>query len=299
MKLLEHNLNKNLPNFEGSRIILTHKYISAKDDILFKKMKILSDKYWDLDLFDRENNTEFFEDKKELMKIGQEIFDNFKLKTKYIKSFIDVCAAPGVYSTLILNNLSNVNGIGISLPTEEGGVSLDIDDKRYKIIYKNILTLKSKDYFVKKIDLGIASCVSYQFDAKKAYFLNLELIITSIKLILKNLKSNGHIIINLTIKNINLAFNIINLLNTMFNKFKLWKSKNIWERKKTFYYFGYNFKNNFDITIFENLEKKIKNNYDHINNYFLGSTENYDNIYKQMKNIYKIRINALKKLNKN
>ena len=265
-----------------------------KKDKVYIKMKTLNDKYWNLEFFDRSNaDINFVENEKELIKIGKEIFNTFNIQN--INYFLDICAAPGIYSTIILKKFNNSTGLGISLPIDQGGVPFKINNKRYQIIYKNILNLTN--FKIKnKIDFGIASCVSYKYNVQAAYFLNLQLIVQSLILLLQNLNTNGHIIINLTMKNINFAFNIIHLLNTMFKNFKLWKSQTIWTTKKTFYYFGYYFKNNFNLKIFEDLKKRIENNKDIINYQFIGSLDSYNKINKQMQNIYNIRIKAWKQL---
>jgi 23S rRNA U2552 (ribose-2'-O)-methylase RlmE/FtsJ len=270
--------------------------IYAKKDKLFQKMKYLCDTYWELDKFDREEETKFFENEKELKNIGKQIFKNFNIKNINIEKFIDVCSAPGIYSKILLKKFTNSIGYGISLPINEGGIPFIINNERFNIIYKNIMDENYNLSINDKLDLGIGSCVSYTFDAKNAYFLNLDLIFKSLILILSNLKPNGNLIINLTIKNIDLAFNIINILNNMFSSFKLWKSSTIWVTKKTFYYFGYNFKNNFKEDILLDLIKRIRNNNDNINNQFIGTLKNYKKIYNQMKHIYNIRINAWEKL---
>jgi hypothetical protein len=274
--------------------------IDANKDKLFNKMKNLSRNNWKLDVFNREDNKIFIENEDELYKIGIEIFDNFNLKNINIKLFADICSAPGMYSKILLNTFNKTIGIGISLPIEQGGVPFSFHDTRYKTFYKNIL---DKNYKLElnedknlKLDLGMASCVSYQFDSKNAFFLNIELIIKSLMLILPNLKKGGSLIINLTMKNINIAFNIINILAKSFNTFKLWKSQNIWETKNTFYFFGYEFNNNYDPNIFSKLLESIKYKHEPINNYFLGNIHEYNLIYKQMKNIYIIKIKAWEKL---
>jgi hypothetical protein len=272
---------------------MKNNFISAKNDNLFRKMKHIGDKYWELDKFEREVNTDFFEDNEDLEIIGNEILSHFNIKNP--KIFLDVCAAPGIYSKLFLNNFNKLIGYGISLPTDEGGVPFIINDDRFNIIYKNILDKEFNLSLNKKIDFGIASCVSYKYDAKTSYFLNMELIIKSLIIILENLKKNGNLIINLTMKNIDLAFNIIKILNTMFLKFKLWKSKTIWATKKTFYYFGYKFKKN-NKDMLENIVERVKHDKDSINNQFLGDYQEYLKIYNQMKNIYKIKIHAWEKL---
>jgi 23S rRNA U2552 (ribose-2'-O)-methylase RlmE/FtsJ len=292
-------------NSFNNRRYINNKKIIAHKDKLFRKMKYLGDTYWHLEPFERESNTKFIENNEELYKIGHEILEN--IKNIKINNFVDICSAPGIYSELILNNFDNTYGIGISLPVQDGGIPFapfNINNKKFKAIYENImkpdykleLNKIYKNKKISKIDFGMASCVSYEYDAKNAYFLNLDLIIKSLILILSNLKKNGNLIINLTIKNIDLAFNIINLLNHLFNKFKLWKSETVWTTKKTFYYFGYGFKNNFNVKFFNDLYQKIRNDKDPVNNEFLGSEIEYNKIYKQMKYIYLIRIKAWHKL---
>lgn len=272
--------------------------IEAKKDKLFNKMKYLSKKYWKLDTFERSQDDKFIEDEKELSSVGIEIFDNFGLADKNIKLFADICSAPGMYSKIILDSYEKTTGIGISLPIEEGGVPYTFKDPRYKIFYKNIL---DKSYKLElndplKLDLGLASCVSYQHDAKNSFYLNLELIFKSLMLILPNLKNEGNLIINLTIKNVELAFNIVNILHPMFNTFKLWKSSNIWSTKNTFYFFGYGFKDNYSSETFSNMLEMIKYKHSPINDHFTGTIEEYNTIYDQMKKIYETRIKAWKSL---
>jgi len=274
--------------------------IEAKKDKLFNKMKYLANKNWKLDTFEREQDNKFVEDEVQLQKVGQEIFDSFGLKKYNVKLFADICSAPGMYSNIVLDTWSKTTGIGISLPIEEGGVPYTINNSRYKIFYKNIL---DKTYKLElnedknlKLDLGIASCVGYQYDAKNAFFLNMELIVKSLMLIFPNLKKGGNLIINMTIKNVELSFNIVNILAKLFKNFKLWKSPNVWATKNTFYFFGYDFKDNYESEILVNLIESIKVNNNLVNNQFIGTKEEYDKIYQQMKSVYITRIKAWEEL---
>lgn len=272
--------------------------IEAKKDKLFGKMKYLSKKYWKLDTFEREQDDKFIENSEELEKVGKEIFDNFGLKKSNVKLFADICSAPGMYSKIILDTFDKTTGIGVSLPVEEGGVPFTITNTRYKTFYKNIL---EKNYRLElaeplKLDLGLASCVSYQHDASNAFFLNMQLILKSLNLILPNLKKGGHLIINMTIKNVELAFNLVNILSKNFDNYKLWKSSNVWATKNTFYFFGYGFKNSYNPEILNDVLERIKYDHDPINNNFEGTKEDYNQIYKQMKNVYITRIVAWEKL---
>ena len=275
--------------------------IEAKKDKIFNKMKYLSKKNWKLDTFEREQEDKFIEDENQLTKVGQEIFDNFGLDKSNVKLFADICSAPGMYSKIILDKFNKTTGIGVSLPVEEGGVQYTISDSRYKIFYKNILdkTYKLELADPLKLDLGLASCVSYQHDAKNAFYLNMQLILKSLMIIFPNLKSGGNLIINLTIKNVELAFNIVNTLSFLFTNFKLWKSPTVWATKNTFYFFGYGFKENYSPEILSEILEKIKYEHEPINNQFIGTNNEYKKIYNQMKNIYIVRIKAWEKLIEN
>ena len=96
-------------------------------------------------------------------------------------------------------------------------------------------------------------------------------------------------------KNINICFNIIHILQSYFQEFKLWKSENVWQYQNTFYFFGYKFKNNYDDEL-----NKIKHNLDNFDSdmyhTFIGDFKSYKDINKKMNEIYKVRINAYQNL---
>lgn len=270
--------------------------IEAKKDKLFGKMLYLHKKFRHLDIFEREQDDKFVEDSSQLTKVGNEIFHNFGLEKTDIKLFADICSAPGMYSKIVLDKFKTTIGIGVSLPVEEGGVPYELKDSRYKIFYKNIL---DKNYKLElnqdknlKLDLGMASCVSYQHDVKNSFLFNVELIIKSLMLLLPNLKTGGNLIINMTMKNIELAFNMVHMLSELFNSFKLWKSPNVWATKNTFYFFGYGFKQNYNPDVFTDLIERIKFDNDPINRQFLGTNEDYEQIYNKMRHIYLVKIRA-------
>ena len=72
-----------------------------------------------------------------------------------------------------------------------------------------------------------------------------------------------------------------------FKEIKLWKSKNIWATKNTFYIFCYGFKkdNYKEININNDEDSDFNRKYMNLNN-------NFNIINKLMQDIYKIRINA-------
>jgi hypothetical protein len=261
-------------------------------------MKNLARKNYKLDSFDRVKEGKFIEDNEELQKVGEEIINNFignkKLKINF---FADICAAPGNYSKIILDKFDVVTGIGISLAPEDGGVEFEIDDKKYKTLYKNILDKKYRLEIPEKLDLGMASCVSYQNDAKLANRLNIELIVKSIYLLLPNFKSGSNLIVNLTMKNIHLAFNLVNILRKYFKSIKLWKSHSVWGTKNTFYFFGYDFIENNNIADELNeLYDKVKDEKNSIYEKFIGNNNDYNIVNSIMRTIYQVRIDVWKKL---
>ena len=264
-------------------------------------MKNLARKNYKLDSFERVNEGKFIENNEELKKVGEEIILNFSKDAKLkIHFFADICAAPGNYSQIVLDKFDVKTGIGISLPPEEGGVEFEIENSKFKKIYKNILDKKYRLEIPEKLDLGMASCVSYQNDAKLANKLNLQLIIKSIYLLLPNFKSGSSLIVNMSMKNIYVAFNLVNIIGKYFNKVKLWKSSNVWGTKNTFYFFGYDFIENEKISDELNkLFSLVDNEKNDIYNKFIGTSNEFEKINKMMKTIYHVRIDVWKKLIEN
>jgi hypothetical protein len=247
--------------------------------------------------FKRIQDKKFVEDENELTKVGKEMFDSFDTKLRDI-FFLDICGAPGMYSQILIDK--NASGIGISLPPEKGGVTFNVNQNsnKYKFYYKDIL---EKEYKIelknklkeKEFNLGLASCVSY-IDTKDSHSLNLELILTSMNLILEHLQNNGDMIINLTMKNIYTCFNILDLILEQFDYIKLWKSSTVWADKYTFYVFCYNYNKSKKINMLDYINK-VKNYKEDFNNKYMGHNYNYDKINKMMNDIYIVRINALLK----
>ena len=241
----------------------------------------------------------FVEDNKELEIIGRDIFKNFNLENKEIKFFIDVCAASGIYSNIILEKKKGAVGVGISLPVDQGGVEFNIkSDSKYKIFYKDILKKNYKLELPKKADFGIASCITYIIlnNPKEVVKLNLKLITKSSMLILSQLKKGGSFIVNLTMKSIHSTFNLINILSKYFKSYKLWKSDNVWQYTNTFYFFGYDFKGDINRNL-EQFKNELESKHSNILYKFKGSNKEYLQINNKMNNIYKVRINAIKRLN--
>jgi hypothetical protein len=262
--------------------------MDPKKNHIFEIMRYITSKYYYINKFDRLNNSQFVEDEKELSEIGKEIFINFEKKLEKI-FFIDICGAPGMYSKYLIEN-NNASGIGISLPPEKGGTKFTFESTKYKCFYKDILDKKYKIELnnSKTINLGLASCVSY-IDTSESHKLNLELILTSMNIILDNLSNNGDMIINLTMKNIYTCFNILDLILEQFDSIKLWKSLNVWDTKNTFYVFCYGFNKEKKIDM-SNYIDKIKDDRHPFNNNYLG--KNYTKINTMMNDIYMVRINA-------
>jgi 23S rRNA U2552 (ribose-2'-O)-methylase RlmE/FtsJ len=269
---------------------------NPKKTSLWNVMKNISSTYYYLDKFERTKDNKFIENSDELTYIGKEIFNNFEFRHSINSNnnlfFIDICGAPGMYSKILVEDKGG-HGIGISLPPEKGGVEFTFKNDKYKIYYKDILEKKYKvEINNKELDLGLASCVSYIEDSKNAHTLNMELILTSMNIILDTLKKDGDMIINMSMKNIFTCFNIIELLLKQFNNIKLWKSENVWATKNTFYIFCYGYNNNkIDMSTYI---QELKNETSDFNTKYVGN--NFKKIVTMMNKIYMIRINAWLKL---
>lgn len=277
--------------------------MNPKKNKLWIEMKNMVKKHYQKINFERLSDEKFVENNDELEIIGEEIVNILKKHISNKKIFFaDVCGAPGNYSKLIFKSFK-ATGLGISLPPEKGGVEFEMDGfDKYKIFYRDIL---EKDYDMdipKKLNLGIASCVSYQIKNTNAYQLNLKLILTSLILLLNNLEENGDLVINLTIKNINFAFNIVFILGKLFKTSSIWKSKKIWADKNTFYFFGFGYKENkkYIQKIKEFLVILEDDNFMK-NIYFrrlLMNKSNFNIINNMMNNIYQVKIDYFKKFSK-
>lgn len=268
--------------------------MNPKNNKLWIIMKSIINKYYYLTTtLERIKDDKFIEDNEELKKIGLELFNEFNLNENKINFFMDICAAPGLYSKIILDKNNDSTGIGISLPPEKGGVEFIIKDSKYKIFYKDILEKKYELDIPKKVDFGMASCVSFTDDKSKAFILNMELILVSLDLILCNLKKGGNIIINLTLKNMYICYNVINILSKYFKSYKLWKSKTTWGIKNSFYFIGNDYlledKCKED---FRKFSEDIKLNKSDLSNFFLGTEDEYKSITKKINKILIIKINA-------
>jgi hypothetical protein len=261
---------------------------------LWKVMSDISKKYYSMDKFERYNMNTFVEDKTQLTKVGSEMFDSFGLDDTDISFFVDVCAAPGMYSKLIFDKKTSnkITGIGISLPPEKGGVEFNFIHNNYKQFYKDILEKQYKLEIPKKLDFGMGSCVSYITDSKNAHQLNMELILTSSNIIMSNLSIGGNMIINMSIKNIYTCYNILYLFQKYFTEIKLWKSATVWGTKNTFYIFCYKFRMNEYNNDIIHYVNDIKDNNSNFNNTFIGDKKTFDTITTLLNPIYMVRINC-------
>ncbi len=265
--------------------------MEPKKNKLWNVMKHITNNNYFLDKFERLEGDKFIENDEELYKIGKEMFNNFKFNNDKL-FFIDICGAPGMYSKILIEE-KNANGIGISLPPEKGGIEFKFKNDKYKIFYKDILEKQYKLEIPKELNMGLASCVSYIEDSKHNKSINMELILTSMNMILEHLENGGDMIINMTMKNIYTCFNILDLLLKQFNDIKLWKSENTWGTKNTFYVFCYGFNKDKKINMMQFIDK-IKDFNSDFNKRYLGN--NYKIIDKLMNDIYYVRINAWIKL---
>lgn len=274
--------------------------MNPKKNKLWQEMKDLVKKHYSKINFERVKDDKFVENNEELILIGKEIVSILKKHIKIDKIFFtDICGAPGNYSKLILKNFKGT-GIGISLDPDKGGVPFEMDGiSNYKIFYRDILEKNYKLDLPKKLNFGIASCVSYQIKTNNAFQLNLKLIITSLLLILKNLQNDGSLVINMTMKNINFAFNLVFVLSKLFKTSSIWKSKNVWADKNTFYFFGFNFNSNKKyMAKLEEILQILQDDNFMKNIYFRKTLMNFNNfkiIDKMMSKLYLVKINEFKK----
>lgn len=208
----------------------------------WKAMTAIAKKHSDLIRFERLQDGRFVEDCSELAAVGAELLAWYgAANVKRIRRFLDVCAAPGMYSRLILTATPYAKGVGLSLPTSKGGVPYALNgslEERYGKRYVDI-TSADGDYGLQPVDFAIASCVSYNTQKSKQTTTNAQLSAKSVDIMLRHLSPGGDMIVNLTLKDVNLAYNTVTLLARHFKTFSLWKSSSTWQLKNTFYFIGY------------------------------------------------------------
>ena len=174
-----------------------------------------------------------------LRELFVELYDK-RLPNINVDNFIDICAAPGTYSELLLEKHPDAKGIGISLDPSEGGYEFNIlYDDRYKKIYKNVYDIEHSVNQNELYDLCMASCIPYNVSAKRAE--DYKIIYKSLMICLSHLKNDGLLIINFSFKDIIFAINFVHLINKLFKKIKLFKSTKLWILQRTFYIIGYGY----------------------------------------------------------
>lgn len=203
-----------------------------------------------------------------------------------VNKFMDICAAPGVYSKYILDKYPTATGIGISLDPKEGGHEFKISllngrNNRYEKIYKDIFQISTDTEELRefdgntstrrcideeeKYDLCMASCIPYNVSAKSKD--EYRIIFKSLTICLNSLKQNGTLIINFTFKDMIFAINFVYLVSLLFKRIKLFKSTKLWVMQRTFYVIGYEYNKNKEVI-------------DRINNYL----KNFDDFYCEYHN---------------
>lgn len=190
-----------------------------------------------------------------------------------VNKFVDICAAPGVYSKYLLDKYPKAIGTGISLNPEKGGHEFKIpESNRYEEIYQDIFQITSNDRF--DGDMFMASCIPYNVSAKTSD--EYQIIFQSLMICLNSLEEGGTLIINFSFKEIIFAINFVYLISIMFDRIRLFKSTKLWIMQRTFYVIGYEYHKNDQII-------------NRINSYL----NDFDNFYE------KYRKNLLPEINRN
>jgi len=191
-------------------------------------------------------------------KMLYDLFDELyqkRLTKVSIHKFMDICAAPGVYSKYILEKYPESKGVGISLDPKEGGHEFKIlFDDRYQKIYKDVYKISTSNpeliqqeeprvgKLIPLYDMCMTSCIPYNISAKSKD--EYKIIFKSLTVCLDSLKENGTLIINFSFKDMVFAINFVYLISLLFSQIKLFKSTKLWVLQRTFYVIGYSYKKN-------------------------------------------------------
>ena len=61
-----------------------------------------------------------------------------KLKSRKIKLYLDICAAPGDYSDYLSRTLK-CKGVGVTLPVKDGGMEFNYNLKNYNLVHLDVI----------------------------------------------------------------------------------------------------------------------------------------------------------------
>ena len=179
-----------------------------------------------------------------------------KLKSRKIKLYLDICAAPGDYSDYLSRTLK-CKGVGVTLPVEDGGMEFNYNLKNYDLVHLDVIKEYDKDFSDEKFDFIVSGCLDMTRIKKKPFY-DINLWLSTILLAFLNLKPGGIFAFKISLKYINLASNVMFLFEQFFDSIKIFKSTKAIPFRSMFYVIGYGFKMNDD---YFPLLKEIYRNY--------------------------------------
>jgi 23S rRNA U2552 (ribose-2'-O)-methylase RlmE/FtsJ len=179
-----------------------------------------------------------------------------KLKSRKIKLYLDICAAPGDYSDYLSRTLK-CKGVGVTLPVEDGGMEFNYNLKNYDLVHLDVIKEYDKDFSDEKFDFIVSGCLDMTRIKKKPFY-DINLWLSTILLAFLNLKPGGIFAFKISLKYINFASNVMFLFEQFFDSIKIFKSTKAIPFRSMFYVIGYGFKMNDD---YFPLLKEIYRNY--------------------------------------
>lgn len=225
--------------------------------------------------------------------------DVLQLKNKKIKIYLDICAAPGDYSKY-LTDTYKIKGVGVTLPTNEGGINFDYKLKDYKIEYLDIVKNSKKVIRKDKFPFIVSGCLDMRL-GRKEKFNNIRLWLSTMLFGLMNLQKNGIFAFKISLKYMEFAANIIYIFTKIFKNVKTSKSLDAIGYRSVFYVIGFDYQENLEyIKLLEILLSKIKNkNYNRIvqfRNKTIFTSNDYKLIQGYLEKIFKIQIEAIENI---
>ena len=165
-----------------------------------------------------------------------------KLKSRKIKLYLDICAAPGDYSNYLSTALK-CKGVGITLPVKNGGMEFKYDIADYELEYLDVIKDYKKTFSSDKFDFIISGCLDMTRIKKKPFY-DINLWLSTMLLAFLNLKPGGIFAFKISLKYINFSANIIYLFEQFFKTVKVFKSTTAIPFRSMFYVIGLDFKHN-------------------------------------------------------
>ena len=181
--------------------------------------------------------------------------------------YLDLCCAPGGFAKYIMTNFKNIIGLGVTLPSSQGGQKMGFRHDQFKCIFKDV------NHYIPGHKYDLVICGGTYFRQKYQSRIECEkqreqLLSTQFKLAIHSLNEKGTLMIKMNNKIDLINIKILIYSFQLFEEIKIAKPENDNERS---FYFLLCFNFNYDHHLIQNFKFDpdqilLDNHFDQIGN---------------------------------